>query len=287
MDLNSLIPDRELIQNRRTVDLCEKMVNKRIASFQSKRVCPFQCAFCSEKNITGVFNKKTNPVRVRDPRHLLEEIKWVADAYDLNYFKFTDATWNVSSESVIAFCEEKLYMGINLPWEANVHAAFATEEMLKSMKKANCIQINVGCESGSQKILNDIRKGLVVEKIKKVFEWGKTIGIERRSYFILGMPNETEDDIRLTEKLAEEIQPDVFGITLLCPYPGTDFYDPATMKDWDWSFADEYSNPYWSTRYFTNAQLKEWQKRLTDKFSSTLTWHQKELLKGKVNFNER
>ena len=277
-DLDDIVPDRELIRNIRTVDLCERMVGARIASFQSVRVCPFRCAFCSERTVTGAFNRKSNPLRLRDPRHLLEEIKWAAGKYRLDYFKFSDATWNTSvksGEKVVAFCEEKMRQGIGLPWEANVHAAFVTKEMLRVMKAAGCRLINVGCESGSQNILNDMRKSTTVEKIRQVFQWGREVGLERRSFFLIGMPNETVDDIRLTEKLVEEIQPDIFGVTILCPYPGSDFYDPATMKNHDWSLADEYTNPYWETRHFTNSELKERQQYLTDKFSSNLAWHNK------------
>jgi anaerobic magnesium-protoporphyrin IX monomethyl ester cyclase len=280
-DFEDIFPDRDLIRNDRTVDLCQELIGKRVASLQSVRVCPFRCAFCAERKVTGVFNPKTNPLRVRDPKHLLEEIKWLAREYSLDYFKFADATWNTSTEKVIAFCEEKIRQRVDLAWEANVHAAFADKEMLRAMKAAGCIQINVGCESGSQEILNDMRKGVAVEKIKKVFQWGREIGIERRGYFLLGMPNETVEDIRLTEKLVDEIQPDIFGITILCPYPGCDFYDPATMKRYDWTFADEYSNPYWHTKYFSNAELKKWQKYLTDKFSSSLSWHNKLLKEGR------
>jgi radical SAM superfamily enzyme YgiQ (UPF0313 family) len=271
--LDDIFPNRDLIQNRRTVDLCERQTGRRTTSFQTVRVCPFRCAFCAERIVTGVFNPKINPVRERDPKHLLEEIAWIAKKYSLDYFKFTDATWNTSIQKVIAFCEEKIRRNLSLPWEANIHAAFANKDMLKLMKAAGCYQINVGCESGSQAILNDMRKGLTVEKIRQVFRWGREIGLERRGYFLLGMPNETAEDIHLTEKLVEEIQPDVFGITLLCPYPGTDFYDPKTMKTYDWTFADEYSNPYWANAHFSNAELKQKQACLADKFSSQLTWH--------------
>ena len=274
-DLNEIFPDRDLIKNMRTVDLCEKMIGERITSFQSVRGCPFSCAFCSERVVTGVYNRKVNPLRERDHRHLLEEIAWIAKKYSLSYFKFVDATWNTSTDKVISFCEEKMRMKVSLPWEANVHAAFVNKEMLKAMKAAGCRQINVGCESGSQKVLKEIRKGLSVEKIRDVFKWSKKIGLERRAFFLLGMPSETVEDIRLTEKLIEEIQPDVFGITILSPYPGSDLYDETKMRDYDWTCADEYSNPYWHTEHFQNTDLKEWQEYLTNKFESNLAWHHK------------
>ena len=279
-EFNEFFPDRHAIHNQRTIDLCERQIGKRITSFMSNRVCPLQCTFCAERIVTGRPNKVTNPIRERDPKHLLDEIEMVTKQFGLTYFKFADATWNTSPAKVIAFCEEKIRRGLKIPFEANIHATFTNEAMFEAMKAANCNQINVGCESGSPKILRDVKKGLMVDRLIQVFDWARKHGIERRGYFLIGMPNEKEEDIRMTEALVERIQPEVFGITVICPYPGTDLYDPARMKDWDWTLTDEYSNPYWSTPNFSNQDLKKWQKYLMDKFSDTLAWHNKMLIEG-------
>ncbi len=276
-EFGGVFPDRELIRNRRTVDLCQQQIGRRITSFQSVRVCPFRCTFCAERVVTGNFNRQSNPLRERTPGHLVEEIVKTARDLDLDYFKFADATWNTSTQKVIAFCDELMRRNVQLPWEANIHASYVTLEMLQAMKRAGCHQINVGCESGSQRILHDMRKGLHVEKIKQTFAWARAVGIERRAYFLLGFPNETLEDVAKTEQLVEDIEPEVFGITILCPYPGTDHYNPATMRDYDWTVCDEYTNPYWSTPHFSNAELHATQARLTEKFSERLAWHNRVL----------
>jgi anaerobic magnesium-protoporphyrin IX monomethyl ester cyclase len=267
-------PDRDLINNGRTVELCQEMIGKRIASFQANRVCLFQCRFCSEKAITGAHNRKTNPVRQRNVKDLLDEIEKTTRKYNLNYFKFVDATFNTSTEYVISFCEEKMRRNFNLEWECMIHAGIAQKEIFPWLSKANCRQIDVGCESGSDRVLKEIRKGVNVEKIINVFDWAKENKIERRAFFILGSPNEQEEDILLTEKLANRIQPEVFGVTILCPYPGCDYYEYDKMKDIDWESTDEYSNDFWQTKYFQNSELKKWQKYLSDKFKDRLAWHQ-------------
>ena len=142
--LNEVMPDRHLIKNGRTVDLCEKMAGIRATSFQSVRVCPFRCAFCAERIVTGVYNRATNPLRLREAGHLLDEIEEATRDYSLNYLKFADATWNTSREQtgkVFEFCEEKLRRNFRVPWEANVHATYATREMIFIMKKAGCDRI--------------------------------------------------------------------------------------------------------------------------------------------------
>ncbi len=276
VDFNELRhPDREVIKNFREVDLCQKMIDKRITSFQSVRVCPFQCIFCAEKTITGKFDSKKNPIRERAPADLLDEIEIVSKKYRLDMFKFVDATWNTSTKKVIDFCKEKIKRGNRLEWECNVHAALTSDEMFYWMKEANCNQINVGCESGSPKILKAMRKGITVDKIRDVFNQAKKHRLGRRAFFSIGMPEEDSGDIRLTEGLIEDIRPDVVGVTILCPYPGTDLYDKERFSGIDWSNTDEYGNDFWRTNNLSNHELKYWQRYLTDKFKDNIAWHHK------------
>ena len=263
-------PDREIIKNYRTVELCETMNGKRIASFQCNRVCPVNCAFCAERIVTGRFNRRNNPIRTREVGELCDEIEHVIEQLDLNYFKFVDATFDISAAFVIEFCKEKIKRGITTEWECLIHASFANEEMFDWLKKSQCHQVNIGCESGSDRILRDIGKGLRVKTIKNVFAWAKKYGVERRGFFLFGMPNETRDDLLLTEKLIDEIEPDVVGFTILCPYPGTALYDAALHENVDWEKADEYSNDFWYTEHFTNIELKAQQAYFKTKYDLLL-----------------
>jgi anaerobic magnesium-protoporphyrin IX monomethyl ester cyclase len=263
-------PDRKLMKNIRTVNLCESMNGLRIGSFQANRVCPVNCAFCAERVVTGRYHKSTNPIRSRNAADVMDEIEAATKELGLNYFKFVDATFDISAKYVIQFCNEKIERDNNTPWECLIHASFATEEMFYWLKKSNCNQVNVGCESGSDKILRDVGKGLKVLTIKKVFAWAEKYGIERRGFFLLGMPNETRADLRLTEQLIDDIEPDVVGFTILCPYPGTDLYNERMHKNVDWEKADEYSNDFWHTLNFTNIELKAQQAYFKTKYDLLL-----------------
>ena len=263
-------PDREVIKNYRTVDLCESMNGKRIASFQCNRVCPVNCAFCAERVVSGRYSKRDNPIRSRKVSELCDEIEHVIEQLDLNYFKFVDATFDISPDFVIEFCKEKIKRGITTEWECLIHCSFTTEEMFYWLKKAQCHQVNMGVESGSDGILRDIGKGLKVKTVRKAFAWAKKHNIERRGFFLFGMPNETREDLLLTEQLIDEIRPDVVGFTILCPYPGTALYDPQLHKNVDWEKADEYSNDFWETEHFTNIELKAQQAYFKTKYDLLL-----------------
>jgi radical SAM superfamily enzyme YgiQ (UPF0313 family) len=263
-------PDRKLIRNDRTAQLCHDMIGERIASFQGNRVCPVNCTYCAERVVTGRFNRTSNPIRSRDPVDLCNEIEQVVADLHLDKFKFVDATFDISPQYVIAFCQEKIRRGITTPWECLVHVSFASEEIFPWLKRSQCHQINVGVETGSPKVMRAIHKGVKHDTVRNVFRWARDYGIERRAFFILGVPCETEEDLILTEEFAREIDPDVFGATILCPYPGSEYYDHLTMKNIPWENTDEYSNDFWCNEHMTNAQLKAWQKRLSDGFRERL-----------------
>jgi anaerobic magnesium-protoporphyrin IX monomethyl ester cyclase len=276
-------PDRETIHNERTIDLCETMNGRRTASFQMNRGCKVHCKFCAEQGMTGKYSRTNNPIRSRYPLDVIEEIKMVRDEYNIDYFKFVDATFDVTAATVIEFCRFKEATGLDLEWECNIHPGFVQDEkVFEWLKRANCNQINVGCESGSPKILKDVGKGTSLGQIHNVFKWAKQHGIKRRGYFLLGMPDENFYDHDLTVDLIDNIEPDVVGFTILCPYPGTDFYDHESHKDVDWSKTDEYSNDFWNTLHDDNKHLKNRQEYFLDRYSHLLCERQNERFDSKL-----
>lgn len=275
LDFNDLPhPDRKIIKAERYLDLCEQMTGGlRIASFNANRGCPMSCTFCSERAMTGKYHRAENPVRSRDHYDLISEIYDVWDKYKINYFKFVDATFDHDPNWVMQFCMK--VSELPLPWEAMIHASFATEEMIRVMAESTCTQVNIGVESGSNRILKKIRKGANTNKIAQVFDWCHKYGLKTRGFFIVGVPGETEKDYQLTEEFIDRIRPDMVGFTLLCPYPGSDYYNHDTMKNIKWSETDEYGNDFWETRNFTNKQLRAVQARFVEKYNTNICERQK------------
>lgn len=224
--------------------------------------------------MTGVYNAKTNPIRVRNSYDVLSEIEYVDNLYKIDRFKFVDATWCYPKEAVTDFCELKIKKNNKIRWEAMAHAAYLDKDLLKLMKAADCIQLNIGCESGSQDILNHIRKGVTIDKLKKVFKWGKEIGIDMRAFFILGTPPETKETIKQTRRFIKDLQPDIVGFTILAAYPGTDYYRSVYTDD---TFKDsgEYDNNFWFTDNFSNPGLKDIKSQFNEEFKDILVSHQR------------
>jgi len=269
-------PDRGLIRSERNIQVAYNDNKKRVTSFQSHRGCPFHCKYCADGYIKVLYpGHKKSPVRFRPVADLLDEMQEVTRAYRLDLMKFTDPTWNTSLDWVNEFCREKIRRGFATPFYPNIHAGVCTEEMFNLMAEAGCYEIGIGVESGSPRILKQIGKGTNIEMIKRSIGWAKKAGILVRGYFILGMPDEAEADIRKTEALAEQLDLDEYGFSILCPYPGTQMYTTGEFNDIDWTHADEYSNDFWRTKHLTNRELKDWQSYLKEKFRPKLTWHNK------------
>ncbi len=283
-------PDRTLIRNERTVDVAFEQAGERITAFQSHRACPFRCKYCLDGAIKALYpsvgRKDKAHIAYRDIDDLLSEIESVSDEYQLDMFKFSDPTWNTSIPWVEAFCKRKIERGIQIPYYPAMHTGLITAQSAHLMKASGCYEVAVGVESGSPKVLREIGKGTSVKSIKRGVKYLQDAGIVVRGYFILGMPNETEDDIRLTEKLAEELELYEYGFTILCPYPGTTMYDPQRHANIDWNSTDEYGNDFWYTEHLSNEQLHQWQAYLVDKFSDNICWHNKIIANNNYDLNK-
>jgi len=269
-DLDSIpFPDRKLIRQDRTLALTEKNDGERIGSVLSGRGCPFHCIFCTgDRDVFGA------RVRKRSVDNVLDEIKQLIDDWQIDFLKFADAELNPMCSWIQYLCLEKIHRKIAVPFGCNLHASLVDKGMLELMKKANCREIWIGVESGSPRIMKEMRKGVTVKQVENVFRWAKAAEIRTRAYFMTGFPSETREDFNMTLALAEKLDADVCGMTVLCPFPGTSLYSEK-YKDVDWSQADEYGNSFYRTENFSPEDLKSMQAEFTEKFKDRLCWRQR------------
>ncbi len=271
-DLDELpFPDRLLIKQERNIQQAYRDNNLRIASIFSSRGCPFNCAFCASHCVW------TRRVRFRSVNNVLDEFTQVVKDLNIDFIKFSDDTFGLQKDWLINFCQEKIKRNLNAPFGCNIRVNTADREILEWLKKAGCKELWAGVESGSPKILEEMNKGIDIEQVKWFFAITKEMGFFRRAYILLGMPNETKNDIKMTEDLIDKIEPDMVGFTILAPYPGTSFYDPVRHKNADWSLVDEYGNNLVEGKYLTNVELVAEQKRLVKKYKDIITYRQKNI----------
>jgi radical SAM superfamily enzyme YgiQ (UPF0313 family) len=184
----------------------------------SSRGCTWQCTFCGSPKFWG------ERIRWRSPEHFVRELE-VLYGKGIRFFYFSDDTFTMSKERVIEICKRIIEKGLRISWFAISRVNYVNEEVLFWMRKAGCVQISYGIESGSEKIRETLNKGIKTGHIKKAFALTTKYGILARAYFIYGSPGETWETIQDTIDLMHEIKPLSAIFYILDIFPGTELYE--------------------------------------------------------------
>lgn len=142
----------------------------------------------------------------------------------------------------------------NMIWTAQARTHAVTEEMLRIMKEAGCVQIDFGVESGSQRILDEIiNKKATVDHARQAFALCKKVGIRAMANLMLGNPTETEEEMMKTLELAKEIKPDYVFYSIVAPLPNTTLYNMVNnmLPEGNKINVEDYKNIDWTGRNYT------------------------------------
>jgi anaerobic magnesium-protoporphyrin IX monomethyl ester cyclase len=187
------------------------------------RGCPGKCAFCGSPKFWGP------KVRFHSMEYFIDELERLYKK-GVNFFYFSDDTFSVDKNRVIEICKKILEKGMNIKWVAISRVNYMSEDILYWMRKAGCIQISYGVESGSKKIRNLLNKNISNDDIEKAFAMTIKYGILPRAYFIYGCPGETRRTIQETIDLIKKIKPLVIHFFVLSLFPGTRLYEDYKKK---------------------------------------------------------
>lgn len=196
------------------------------------RGCPYNCSFC-QPTLRMIFGDK---VRYRSPENIAGEIKELQDKYDARLIIFHDDTMTANKEWLLRVCDEIKPLGIK--WECQGRVNTIDKEMVTKMKKSGCVVIRFGVESGSQTILNGLRKGITVQQIKDAFRVCRDVGIETQAHIMIGSPHESLESIKATRKLVAEIKPTRLYCTITTPMPMTQLWEDMGMTEKHVNWAD-------------------------------------------------
>jgi len=190
----------------------------------ASRGCPFLCTFCAAKNLWNTADSKAK-VRYKPVRQVVDEIKYLRGRYGLDAFYLADDTFAMNRNRAIEFCDELLAGSVNIIWAMETRVNLVTEELLRAVKRAGCIQVEFGVESGSQKALDRMKKGIRVEDTVRAFELCRKYGLRTFANMMINTPLETEEDVRQTIELKKRIRASHTGVNLTAPIIGTDVYE--------------------------------------------------------------
>jgi radical SAM superfamily enzyme YgiQ (UPF0313 family) len=188
------------------------------ANVVASRGCPYRCNWCA-KPISG------NKFQIRPARSVAAEIRELKDIYGVQHIWFGDDVFALNHHWVQEFANEIEAMHCALPFKIQSRADLMTHTTVAGLKRAGCTEVWMGAESGSQKILNAMDKGLRVSDVVTARSRLADENI-RACYFLqFGYPGETWEDIQQTIALVRNTRPDDIGISLSYPLPGTVFYE--------------------------------------------------------------
>jgi anaerobic magnesium-protoporphyrin IX monomethyl ester cyclase len=193
----------------------------------ASRGCPLNCVFCNP-----AFGRK---VRVRSPENILAEVIQLQRDYNCRFIYFHDEVMlGGARKHIVPFCEEVLRKNIRFYWGGTTNPQMLNQETLNLMRRAGCIRISLGVESGSAAILKEMRKKNDLNHIKDIAAHCERIGIEMDFSLLTNTFSETEGTIDETKCYLQSFndyffrQP--FSINFLLPIPGTDIYNMAKQK---------------------------------------------------------
>ncbi len=187
----------------------------------TSRGCPYKCTYCS-KPITG------DTWRPRAVENVVKEWRLLVREYHATEIGVTDDIWNLDLDRAKDLCRALIDEKLNtVPW-VTIHGMkvnHSDAELFQLMKQAGCKRVGFGVESGDEGILKRvIKKAQTIDMVRQAFRNAKAAGLQTMGFFIFGMPEETEETMEKTIRLALELDPDLAHFMIAAPYPGTELW---------------------------------------------------------------
>lgn len=242
-------PKRELLIGNQTY------TQDQLGWIITTRGCPYDCAFCNSK---AVWNQV---VRYRSIQSIIEEIDYMKKEYKVSNFVFADDSFTINKKRILEFCRILMQEEKGIAWSCITRADLIDDEIIKAMKKAGCTKIDIGIESGSERIQDVINKGINLAQAKEMAKMLKENQMFWAGFFMMGFPTETKEDVLKTLKFMKEVNPDWVCLSIFTPYPGTKLYEIVKEKglilaDSDFSYSHQNPDNCFSERM----SLDEFQK---------------------------
>ena len=191
----------------------------------TSRGCVYNCNYCSSSLIMG---KK---FRSRSPNNVVDEIEELIDTYHINDIGFMDDTFMLNKKRASEIADEIKTRDLDISFVASSRVDRVDKDLLENLKSSGLKTIYYGVESGSQRILDLMKKGITLKNVEDAVRIAKDVNLDVLTSFILGYPGETEEDMDKTIDFSTKLDSDYCQYSILTPFPGTPIYDDLIEKN--------------------------------------------------------
>ena len=230
-DLDSLaFPTRDLFDNEAYKKYYRDRFGYSITSMITSRGCPFSCDFCS-RPIFGA------DMRTRSVGSIVDEVEEIA-ALGYDRVWFADDCFTLNRNHLLGVCSEIVKRGVDVGWECLSRVDTMDAQVAEGMKRAGCIGVFFGIESGNDSVLDIMKKKITTAQAKHAVYEAKAAGLKVGAFFIVGYPGESDKTVLDTVRFASSLPLDYLSFTLPYPIPGTPLYERVKGKgvlieDWE------------------------------------------------------
>ena len=240
-DLDSLpLPDRTAIDHSLYLAAWRKHHGASSINLITARGCPYRCTWCSHA-VYGYSHRRRSPAKVA------EEAEWIVRQYNPDQLWYADDVFTISHPWLRQYAAELAARNIHKPFETITRAdRLQSPAAVDALQALGCYRIWIGSESGSQKILNAMERGVSVAQVRRAIELSKARGIAVGMFLMWGYEGEELEDIAATVEHVKVSNPDVFLTTVAYPIKGTPYFDRVQEKvcapsDWSQSTDRDYT----------------------------------------------
>src|SRR6187549_2211951 len=224
-DLDSLpLPDREAIDHQLYLDAWKTHHGASSINLITARGCPYRCNWCSHA-VYGYTHRRRSPASVAD------EMQAIVASYDPDQVWYADDVFTISHPWLAEYAAELERRGIHKPFETITRAdRLQTEQSVELLRKLGCYRIWIGSESGSQRILDGMERGVTVEQVQKSTKLAQAHGIQVGMFLMWGYEGEEFEDIAATVEHVKATNPEVFFTTVSYPIKGTGYFEKVRTR---------------------------------------------------------
>lgn len=216
-------PDREAIEIDRYFETWRRHRGRSALSLITARGCAYHCTWCSH-SVFGFTHRR------RSPQNVADEVEMLVERYNPDLLWYADDVFTVHPRWIREYAAELQRRGLRVPFEAISREDRLDDEIIGTLAEMGCFRVWVGAESGSQRVLDLMKRRTDAGRMRTVFGSLQRHGIEAGTFIMVGYDGETVEDLEATVDYLKDAAPDTFLTTVAYPIKGTEYYQTVADR---------------------------------------------------------